>query len=162
MKLLFIIFISVFYCCTSKAMIQKYGSVTINKEVKSSVISINARNFEMGEIINIVVKVVYGTVDNYIYTKFMSETEMHRSPMESYAFESYKKTPIKTESSDTVTKYYYEIKKNEDEELLVVNFLNYKKNDASSYLMIKSDSNTSTLYIVFIVCLCISVPILCF
>ena len=84
---------------------------------------------------------------------------MHTSPLSIYAYESNKKTPVKTESSDTVTKYYYEIKKNKNEECLAVNIVNFIKNEESSYLIIESKSKTN-ISTGLIVCFCIFFVIL--
>ena len=51
MKILFIILASMFYFCTSKAHIDKYGKAYIRSEVKSVVLSINVTKFNMDEII---------------------------------------------------------------------------------------------------------------
>ena len=97
MKVLLIIFISIFYFCFSKALINKFGKVYIRDETKSQVISINATNFQMNETINIIVKAIRGDVNEYIYYKFMSEVEMYRSPLQIYVNANYKRTPVKTE-----------------------------------------------------------------
>ena len=151
MKVLLIIFISIFYFCFSKAHINKFGEVYIRSETKSEVISINATNFAMNETINIIVKAIKGDVDEYIYYRFMSEVEMYRSPLQFYVNSNYKKTPVKTEISDTVKTYYYEIVKNKNEECLVINVLNFKKNDNSAYLIIESNSGESSHVIAVII-----------
>ena len=46
MKVLLIIFISIFYFCFSKAHINKFGEVYIRSETKSEVISINANRID--------------------------------------------------------------------------------------------------------------------
>ena len=159
MKVLLIIFISIFYFCFSKALINKFGKVYIRDETKSQVISINATNFQMNETINIIVKAIRGDVNEYIYYKFMSEVEMYRSPLQIYVNANYKKTPVKTEISDDTKTYYYEIVKNKNEECLAINVLNFLKNDNSAYLIIESASGSSNSYviafIIFIIYYCI-------
>ena len=91
----------------------------------------------------------------------MSEREMHTSPMEIYKNENYKKTPVKKDISNDTKIYHYEIVKNKNEELLVINFLNFTTNDnSSSYLVIESSRNRSTVAIVLAVCFTIFVTIL--
>ena len=145
MKVLLIIFISIFYFCFSKADINKFGEVYLESEIKSGIVSINATNFEMNEKINIIVKAIKGDVDEYIYYRFMSEVEMYRSPLQFYVNSNYKKTPVKTEISDTVKTYYYEIVKNKNEECLFINVLNFKKNDNSARLIVGSKKDESII-----------------